>query len=150
MRFGDLPSCTVSIYMWHLTGGQMQVPEVLMQAAFSLQPQFQRLASLVTLCNHRTYSLAAWVVLFFHCCWRPRQEHSQILLVPYIDAHWTPVHPFRGTSIFQGALTMAQYAADLTRMTVPDSCFASIYEYLNGRKRMNSRRTMEFEFMDTH
>lgn len=43
---------------------------------------------------------------------------------------------------------MAQYAADLTRMTVPDSCFAMVSEYLNGRKRMNSR-TMEFELMDT-
>lgn len=147
MRFGDLPSYTVSTY---ITGGQMQVPELLMQAALSLQPQFQRLAPLVTLRNHPTYSLAAWGVLFFHCCRHPRQEHSQILLVPCVDAHWTPVHPFRGTSIFQRALTMAQYVADLTRMTVPDSCFASIYEYPNGRKRMNSRRTMEFEFMDTH
>lgn len=134
MRVGDLPSYAVSIY---ITGGQMQVPEMLMHAALSLQPQLQRLAPLVTLCNHPTCSLAAWVVLFFHCCRRPRQEHSQILLVPCIDAHWTPVHPFRGTSIFHRALTMAQYVADLTRMTVPDFCFASIYEYPNGRKRMN-------------
>lgn len=52
----------------------------------------------------------------FHWCWHPKQDHSQILLVPSILLTLN----FRGVSISQRALTTAQCAADFTRMPGAD------------------------------
>lgn len=81
---------------------------------------FSELASLVTLCNRPIGSLNSPNLPLVLAS---QQENSQTFLVPCINTHRTPVHPFRGTSILQRALTIAQWAADFTSMTVPDSIF---------------------------
>lgn len=82
-------------------------------------------------------------------CWHPKQDHSQMLLVPCIICTLEICLSVRRVNIFQRALTMPPICCKFHKNDRARLHLVRAYFYLNGRKRVKIG-TLEFEFMGTH